>query len=198
MSTKGPANDRKRPRAWLWLLLLIPLALGFARLRFDIEILNLLPAKLPVAEGLKVYQRNFSNARELIITVEAATPEEAANAARSLAQILRAKTELVIDVTWQPGWLESPAEATELLAFLWLNQPPALFGELTNRLAPPKLPAVLAETREHLATSFSPGDLAARSYDPYGFMQLPASVAGAAPAMGTGDELFASKEGNFR
>src|SRR5437773_2746788 len=130
-------------RAWLWLLLLVPLALGIARLRFDIEILNLLPKKLAVAQGLKIYQQNFADARELIITLEAPTADQAQFAARALAQVLQAQTDLVADVTWQPPWMDSPAQATELVAFLWLNQSPARFGELTNRLAVANLTNVL-------------------------------------------------------
>jgi len=188
----------KFSRAWLWLLLLLPLALGIARLRFDIEILNLLPQKLAVARGLKIYQENFSDARELILTLEAPTDEQAESAARSLAQILRARTNLVAEVTWQPAWMESPAQATELVAFLWLNQPPALFGELTNRLAVTRLSNVLNEAREQLATSLSPNEVALRGYDPYDLMRLPESVSDAAPSMGTGEEMFVSRDGTFR
>src|SRR6266496_4370074 len=188
----------KFSRAWWWSLLLLPLALGIARLRFDIEILNLLPQKLAVAQGLKIYQQNFSDARELIITLEAPTDGQAESAARSLAQVLRAQTNLVAEVTWQPAWMETPAQATELVAFLWLNQPPALFGELTNRLAVTQLTNVLNESREQLATSLSPGDLAWRGYDPYGLMRLPESVSSAAPPLGTGEEMFVSRDGTFR
>src|SRR2546421_10442893 len=121
-------------RAWLWLLLLVPMGIGVARLRFDVEILNLLPKKLAAAQGLKVYQQYFSNARELIVTVEAGTAEQTEAAARSLAQLLRGQSNLVSSATWQPPWLENPGQAAELIAYLWVNQPPQLFGQLTNRL----------------------------------------------------------------
>ena len=188
----------KLSRSWLWLLILVPLALGIARLRFDVEILNLLPEKLSVAQGLKIYQQNFSDARELIITLEAPTPDETESAARTLAQLLRSQTNLVADVTWQPAWMENPGQAAELLAFLWLNQPPALFGELTSRLAVANLTNVLNGALDQLATSLSPADLALGGYDPYGLMRLPESVSSAAPAMGSGEELFASRDGTFR
>ncbi len=73
----------KPSRLWLWLLLVVLLAVGIARLRFDVEILNLLPKKLPVVEGLKIYQQHFSDARELIITLEAPAPDEAESTAPS-------------------------------------------------------------------------------------------------------------------
>ena len=185
-------------RSWLWWLLLVPLAFGVARLRFDTEILNLLPDKLAVAQGLKIYQQHFSDARELIITLDAPSAEDAESAARALAQALRTQSNLVADVVWQPVWLEHPTQAAELIAFLWLNQPPSVFGELASRLAVTRLTNTLQETRERLATSFSPHDLAIAGYDPYGLMRLPESVSGAAPALGSGDDLFSSREGTFR
>src|SRR6185503_14808929 len=188
----------KPSRLWLWLLLVVLMAVGIARLRFDVEILNLLPKKLPVVEGLKIYQQHFSDARELIITLEAPAPDEAESSARALAQLLRSQTNLVADVMWQPPWTESPADATELIAFLWLNQPPALFGELTNRLAVTNLTNILNAAREQLATSLSPAEVALRSYDPYSLMKLPESVSNPAQSMGSGEELFVSPDGTFR
>src|SRR5881394_16422 len=146
----------KFPRHWPWLLALIPIAFGLARLRFDVEVLNLLPADVPAVQGLKIYQQNFANARELIITVRAQEAEAAENAARSLAETLRHKSEIISEVTWQPPWLEHPDQAAELIAYLWLNQRPEIFGQLTNRLALADLPSLLAAARQELATSMSP------------------------------------------
>src|SRR6185503_11245474 len=115
----------KRSRTWVWWLLLLPLVVGALRLRFDVEILNLLPAQLPVVQGLKIYQENFSNASELIVTVEGTNAEETEEAARSLATLFRSQTNLVKYVSWKPAWLEHPDQAAELVAYLWLNQPPS-------------------------------------------------------------------------
>ena len=185
-------------RNWLWLVLLLPLGLGIARLQFDADILNLLPAKLPVAQGLKIYQQYFANAGELIITVETPTAEATESSARALALALRSQTNLVTDATWQPAWMENPQQALELLAYLWLNQPSAVFGEWTNRLGVLNLTNTLNETRERLATSLSPADLAFGGYDPYGLTRLPESVSRAAPTMGNGEEMFGSRDGTFR
>ena len=51
---------------WWWLLLLVPMAAGLARLHFDSEILDLLPANVRAVQGLKLYQQHFTNARELV------------------------------------------------------------------------------------------------------------------------------------
>ncbi len=185
-------------RRWLWLLLLLPLIAGLARLRFDVEVLNLLPGDVPAVQGLKLYQQNFANAGELILTVRGPDAETTEAAARELALALAERKSLIKQVTWQPPWLEHPGQAAELIAHLWLNQPPSVFGALTNRLAPANLPATLASTREQLTTSMSPADIARLSYDPFGLTRLPDSAATGAPALGQGQELFASADGRFR
>ena len=80
------------PRHWPWLLALIPIAFGLARLRFDVEVLNLLPADVPAVQGLKIYQQNFANARELIITVRAPSAESAETCARLIGETLSTHT----------------------------------------------------------------------------------------------------------
>src|SRR3954452_10414927 len=104
----------RHPGRWFWLLLLVPVVLGVARLRFDVEVFDLLPNDLPAVEGLKLYQQYFAVAREIIITVTAPDPEQAENAAHSLASRLEKESNLVASVTWQPPWLEHPDLAAEL------------------------------------------------------------------------------------
>ncbi len=70
---------------WWWIVLLIPMAFGVARLRFDADVLDLLPARIPAVQGLKLYQDHFSNSRELIITVQATSAETAKSAAQAIA-----------------------------------------------------------------------------------------------------------------
>lgn len=189
--------NRRRIHWWL-LLLLVPVGIGLARLRFDAEILDLLPSNVPAVQGLKLYQDHFSNARQLIVTVNAPTAGAAESAARALAESLRGQTNLVEDVTWQPPWLEHPEQMAELLASLWYNQPPDIFNRLAVRLAETNLDSLLTAARDRLATSLSPTDIAQLSYDPYGLSQLPASIASAAPRFTEGQQIFASADGKFR
>ena len=186
----------KRSRSWLWLLLLIPIGLGLSRLRFDVEILNLLPQTSPVVRGLKLYQENFSNARELIVTVQSPSAETSQTAARLLAETWRVKTNLVRSVVWQPPWVESPAASSEFVAYLWLNQPPAAFSNMLQRLSAPALDHTLADARERLATSFSPQELAMLGYDPLQLTDLPDDASQS--SLGTGESLFVSSNGTFR
>jgi predicted exporter len=182
----------------LWFILPVLCILGFTRLHFDVEVLDLLPSSSRAVEGLKLYQQRFSNARELIITVQSKDAEETETAARAIAEELCKETNLATSVTWQPPWLENPGQSAELIGYLWLNQRPADFAELSNRLAPENLPAALAATRDELAGSMSPGDIARLSYDPLRLTQLPESAASAAPNFAQGNDLFASRDGKFR
>src|SRR5262249_20132263 len=126
----------RRFRLWPWLLLSVALAAaGWSRLHFDVEVLDLLPDGAPAVKGLKIFQQNFANARELIVTVTAPDAEQADAAARSLADRLREATNLIATVTWQPPWLEEPGQSSELIAYLWFNQSPENFCTLTNRFA---------------------------------------------------------------
>ncbi len=179
----------------LLLLLLLPLVMGLTRLRFDVEVLNLLPADLPIVHGLRLHQSHFSTARELIITLEGSDAIAVKEAASSLAMRLRETENLAESVTWQLPWIEHPAKTAELAAFLWLNQPPEVFGEMTNRLANPQ--AVLNETRERLATSFSPEEIARLSRDPFGLTSLPESTE-VFDRLGQNRSLFSSEDGTFR
>src|SRR5882672_181438 len=140
-------------RQWLWLVLLIPVLLGLGRLRLDVEVLNLLPGDSPVVQGLKLFQMNFSNARELIVTVESPDAELTDRMVQTISESLRGHVDQIEDVASQPPWMEQPDQAAELVAFLWLNQRPELFDELVRRLAETNRVATLAAAREQLATS---------------------------------------------
>jgi predicted RND superfamily exporter protein/lauroyl/myristoyl acyltransferase len=185
-------------KRWWWVLLLVAIAVGAWRLRFDLEILDLLPPDEPAVQGLKLYQKYFTNARELVVTVRASDAEKAEQFAGVLAEKLRAQTNLVAGVTWQPPWLEQPGQLAEILACLWLNQPPEAFAALTNRLAPEHIGAVLAETREALATSLSPTDIARRAFDPFNLLELPALTDVSGLSMDQGQKMFISADGTFR
>ena len=185
-------------KRWWWALLTVAVGFGLCRLRFDVDILNLLPPDEPTVQGLKLYQQHFANARELVITLRAPDVERAERLADALAARLRQQTNLVATVSWQPPWMENPGQMAELLGCLWLNQPPESFAALTNRLAPDRLKAVLTETKEALATSMSPMDIARRAFDPFDLLNLPALTNLSGFSMEQGQQMFASSEGNFR
>jgi len=185
-------------KRWWWALLVVAVGLGLARLRFDVDILDLLPPDEPSVQGLKLYQQHFTNARELMVTLRAPDSDTAERLAGELALRLRQETNLVEDVTWQPPWMERPDQLGELLGWLWFNQPPGDFAALTNHLAPGQLKPQLDETRELLATSMSPMDLARRSFDPFNLLTMPALTNISGMNMDQDNQMFASADGKFR
>ena len=185
-------------KRWWWLLLVVAVGLGLARLRFDVDILDLLPPDEPSVQGLKLYQKHFTNARELVVTLRATDADTAERLAGELAARLRQQTNLVEEVTWQAPWMERPDQLGELLGWLWFNQPPGDFAALTNHLAPDQLKPQLDETRERLATSMSPMDLARRSFDPFNLLTMPALTNISGMSMDQGNQMFASTDGKFR
>lgn len=185
-------------RVALLVILCVVAALGVFRLRFDTQILDLLPPRLKVVQGLKLYEDHFSNRRELIVSLRAADAPAAEAAAASLAAAFRAQSNYIDSVRWQPVWQDNPTLSAELLAAIWLNQPPAAFHALASRLAATNLPTLLGETKDRLATSFSPTDIARLAYDPFGLTDLPAGVAAQIPAAMANQNWFASADGTYR
>jgi len=185
-------------KRWWWALLILAVCLGLWRLRFDVDILNLLTPDEPTVQGLKLYEKYFANARELVITVRAPEADQAERLAGELASRLRQRTNLVAGVSWQPPWMEEPGQMAELLACLWLNQPPEDFGALTQRLAPDQLKSVLTQTKEALTTSLSPMDVARRAFDPFDLLNMPALTNLSGFSTDQGQPMFASADGRFR
>ncbi|HEY1787889.1 MAG TPA: MMPL family transporter [Verrucomicrobiae bacterium] len=185
-------------KRWWWVILLVAIAAGFCRLRFDADVLDLLPSEEPSVQGLKLYESHFTKAGELVVTLRAQDADHAVSLAGKLAATLREHTNLVREVTWQPPWMEHPEQLGELLGWLWFNQPPPAFTELKNRLAPENLTNVLDQTKDALATSMSPMDLGRLEYDPYNLMSLSAISGVANFSSGQNQQMFASTDGKFR
>ncbi len=185
-------------RCWWWVFLLVAVGLGLWRLRFDVDVLDLLPPDERAVQGLKLYQQHFTDARELILTMRAPDAETAERLAGELAHFLRLQTNLVEDVTWQPPWMEHPEQLGELLGWLWFNQAPKDFDTLTNRLAADHLRSVLEQTKQVLATSMSPMDLARREFDPFDLLMMPALTNLTSFSGGQDQQMFASADGKFR
>ena len=82
------------------------------------------PPDEPTVQGLKLYQQHFANARELVITLRAPDAERAERLAGALAARLRQETNLVTGISWQPPWMEDPAQMSELLAWSGSINPP--------------------------------------------------------------------------
>lgn len=179
-----------------WIALAALAVAGLFRLRFDVDVLNLLPPDEPAVRGIHLYQSHFANSRELIVTVRGTGAAQTAGFAQTLAERLRQDTNLVAAAAWREPWKEHPEQLAELLAFLLYNQPPQAFGALARRLDPGSRETVVADAKEALATSLSPEEIGRRAYDPFGFSDLP-ELAGLT-GMAEGEKSFASPDGTFR
>lgn len=168
-------------------------ALGLSRLRFDTDILSMLPGGLPEVKGLKAQHRAFARQDEAILIVQVADGSSPTDAARSLAAALE-KDGVVAAARWEPRWIGDPAGLSELLAYLWLNGDPAEVRALAERLSAENSPATLASALEELATALDGQSLALGAHDPFGFLDHPA-VAEVLEASGGGGG-FASADGS--
>src|SRR5437868_3156845 len=129
---------------------------GLSRISFNIDILKLLPTNLAQVEGLSLFLKNFAQPRELIVTLEGDTPEKVEACADEVAAQLAGHPELVNRAVSQPPWEKKPADLSELLAFMLLNQPPEKIAELKERISPQQAPETLKATLEKLNESVSP------------------------------------------
>ena len=185
-----------RPGRHLLLALLCALAvIGFFRLRIDVDILNLLPRDNSIARGLAEYQDKFLQAGEVVMVIRTEDPAHSTEAVNAIVESLRSKTNLITRIFWQPPANESLADAARFLAYLWLNAPTSEVAQLSASVRRETLPAVLAESRERIATSFSPTDLFLKPRDPLNLSTL-ASAAG--ETFETPDRFFSSEDGLTR
>jgi predicted RND superfamily exporter protein len=176
-------------------------ALGITRLRFDTDILSMLPGELPEVKGLKAHHQAFARQDEaiLLLETEANGGQEAedhtpAKLAESLAAHLE-KDGVVKKARWQPQWTADPQGLSELLAYLWLNADPAEVRGLANRLSPENSQATLDAALEEIATSLSGQDLAMQAHDPFGFLAHPAVADVLGSSGGGGGANFSSNDG---
>ncbi len=168
---------------------------GLTRLRFDTDILSMLPGELPEVKGLKAFHEAFSKNDELILVIggsenDAGTLSEAAE---SLGKKLEADG-VVRHARWKPRWNDEPEGIAELLAYLWLNGDPAVTRALADRLTPEKSQATVKDALAKVATSMEGPEMVMLAHDPLGFLSHP-TVASLMNSSGQGGEAFESGDG---
>lgn len=183
-----------------WIAIVIALLVftgaGLSRISFNVDILKLLPTHLPQVKGLSLFLKHFAQPNELIVTVEAPTSEFAESTADALADALSKRPDLVQRAVARAPWEKRPADLSELLAFLILNQPPEKIRALVDSLSPEEADATLKASMEKLGESISPQEVALLSYDPYNL----AGVLSDAGFLGSTAQQseFSSSDGTFR
>jgi uncharacterized protein len=168
---------------------------GLTRLRFDTDILSMMPPDLPEVKGLKAFHEAFSRNDELILAIEGGEDDAGSlvEAAESLGKKLQADG-VVKSVRWKPRWNEEPEGIAELLAYLWLNGDPTVSRAQAERLSPTRSEATIKEWLAKVATSMEGLDMVMLAHDPFGFLNHPA-VSALMNSPGQGGEGFESGDG---
>jgi uncharacterized protein len=168
---------------------------GLTRLRFDTDILSMLPGELPEVKGLKAFHEAFSRNDELILVIEGGEEDAGtlAEAAESLGETLIVQ-KAVKSARWKPRWNEEPEGIAELLAYLWLNGDPEKTQAQSARLAPGQSEKTLQDSLAKVATSMEGMDMVLVAHDPFGFLDHPA-VSTLMNSSGQGGEAFESEDG---
>ena len=174
--------------------LLVCVGWGLSRIKFDVDILRLLPTHLHQVQGLSLFLKHFAQPDELIITVEAKDQQKAETAANAVAAALNNRPDLVKRAVACPPWEKQPGDLAELLAFMAINQPPDTVRTLVARFDPAQTADTLHETLERLTDSVSPQEMALLSYDPF---DLAGPLAGSTLMQGAQQSEFASADGTF-
>lgn len=142
-----------------------------SREQFDSDILALLPANVPAVEGLKIYQHEFAQARELAFFFE--SPEDPA----ILQEFRTFFTGRLAEQPWVVRWMdapptEMPGAVRSLVPFaapLLLNLPPEEFQNQLRSLEPGAL-AERVTALSRRARSGSPVAAFALQWDPLGLL----------------------------
>ncbi len=190
--SKPPPSRRLLP----WLLAALTLgyiALGISRVRFEVDITQLLPENLPEARGARGFMRHFLPPAEVMLLLEGEDAAATEQAAARVAEALAAQPGLVKRVTWQRAD-ENTAAWTELAAWALLSQPAQSWQKLEARLAEDQVETTLEDYVETLAASpFLQDGLA--GYDPLGLVAPLLDTLGGA---GGNASEFASADGRLR
>ncbi len=147
-------------------------------------------------KGLSLFLKHFAQPNELIVTIEAATPEAADTAADALSEAFGKRPDLVQRAVARAPWEKRPADLSELLAYLVLNQPPEKIRALVASLSSDQADATLQASVEKLGESISPQEVALLSYDPYNLAGV-LNESGFLSGNGQQSE-FSSADGTFR
>jgi uncharacterized protein len=169
--------------------------LGLTRLRFDTDILSMMPGGLPEVRGLKAYQEAFSKDGELVAMIEGGEADEGAlpEAAERLGRLL-VERGLVADARWKPRWDQEPEAMAEVLAYLWLNGDADETRALVSNLSPERATARFRDALDRVATSLEGMDMVMEAHDPFGFLAHQA-VRGLMDGNAGGGEAFESEDG---
>lgn len=143
------------------------------KLRFETDILEVLPTNLPSVEALKVSQKHFDNNQQVVLLLQSDAEEIYEQDVEELAAHLRVKLSAA-KVVYKSELEEDPSLFGEALAEIWRYAPPADVKRLSARLLDnAALKAHIGEVKEEIRGSFDQQKSTMAAYDPLGFLQHP-------------------------
>src|SRR2546421_10745540 len=154
------------------LLTVACIAILVTSLQLDSEIFNVLPGKFPSVQGLKIYDRDFEQTRELTFALQCAPNDvdELEEFAPVFAERLRQQRWCVRVLTGSP--MSAPDGIRDLQSIavpLLLNLEPNAFRETVSVLQPEKIRERLRRLRQQIEAG-SPRPEFELSFDPLGLI----------------------------
>lgn len=175
------------------------LAILITRIQLDTQVLNLLPRGFASVEGLKTYDRDFAQTRELTFALlcQPDDVERLEEWAPKFAERLRAQPWCVRVLAGSP--LETPQGVADLQRIalpLLLNLEPAEFDRTISLLQPTRIQERLAQLRRELESG-SPRPELELTLDPLGLI-MPSLKPFAGSAALQSDQPLTSPDGTMR
>ena len=165
---------RHRLLYFIGFLLVIGLSVtGLTRLRFETDILEVLPGGLASVEALKISQKHFDNDRQVVLLLEGKGEEIDGQAVAELADHLRERLSPA-KVLYKSELEENPSSFGKGLAEIWRYAPPGEVERLSARLLDDAaLTAHIGGVKEEIRGSFDQEKSTMAAYDPLGFLGHP-------------------------
>ncbi len=178
-------------RFWLAMVGVLAVLLLTTPVALNADIFSLLPKDSSTVTALQRYQQNFGASEAVILAIEDENPDTLDAAMPELAKSLQ-RARLSRAPVWQNPLQDSPEAYAEILALIWLSQPPEAVNKLAERLRPAAVNTQLNNTLEQLASSFNAADVARLANDPLGLTQV------ASQFQNSAYNPFASVDGRLR
>ncbi|HET9417709.1 MAG TPA: MMPL family transporter, partial [Chthoniobacterales bacterium] len=163
-------------RGWVWcgiaILTLACLTILITRMQLDSDVVNMLPGRFESVQGLKIYDREFEQARELTFALECQPQDvdKLEQFAPAFADKLRQQPWCERVLAGSP--LETPDGIRDLQTIavpLLLNLEPAAFAQTISMLQPQKIRERLQRFRDQIEAG-SPRPQFELGFDPLGLI----------------------------
>lgn len=146
---------------------------GLTRLRFETDILEVLPGELPSVGALKVSQKHFNNDQRVALLLEGDGEEIYEEDVGEFVEHLRVELSPA-KVLYKSELEEDPTVFGRALAAIWRYAPREDVAALEGRLLDEgRLKAHLEEVKGEIRGSFDQEESTMAAYDPLGFLKHP-------------------------